>query len=119
GFVQFSVVHPATATPIRYWVSDASGARHALATGDYFFEGPLSESWIFGAAPREVRDRYAPFHITYARRTLTGWFDAVFAAGLTVEAVAEPHADEATAAAHPRVADSRIAPYFLIIRARK
>ena len=39
--------------------------------------------------------------------------------GLIIEAVAEPCADEQTAAAHPQVADTRIAPYFLIVRARK
>ena len=36
-----------------------------------------------------------------------------------IEAIAEPHADEQTAAAHPEVADTRIAPYCLIVRARK
>jgi SAM-dependent methyltransferase len=119
GFVQFSVAHPATSTPIRRWVDDESGVRQALTTGDYFYEGPLTETWTFGAAPEEVRDGVAPFTITYARRTLTGWLNAVLGAGLTVEAIAEPHADEETAAGHPEVADTRIAPYFLLLRARK
>jgi SAM-dependent methyltransferase len=119
GFVQFSVVHPTTSTPIRHWIEDDSGQRQALAVGDYFYEGPLTESWIFGAAPKEVRDRHAPFMITYARRTLTGWIDAVLDAQLTLEAISEPHADEDTARAHPEVADTQIAPYFLILRARK
>jgi len=44
---------------------------------------------------------------------------AVLDAGLRVEAVAEPCADEQTAAGHPEVADTRIVPYFLQIRARK
>jgi hypothetical protein len=66
-----------------------------------------------------MRDRHRPFTITYARRTLTGWLNAVLAAGLTIDAIAEPHADEDTAAAHPEIADTRIAPYFLIVRARK
>jgi SAM-dependent methyltransferase len=119
GFVQFSVVHPATATPIRRWLDDASGRREALAIGNYFFEGPITERWTFGAAPADVHERHAPFTITYARRTLTGWVNAVLAAGLSIEAIAEPCADEATARAHPEVADTRIAPYFLIVRARK
>jgi hypothetical protein len=34
-------------------------------------------------------------------------------------AAANPGADEQTAAAHPEVADTRIAPYCLIVRARK
>lgn len=119
GFTQFSVAHPATSTPIRRWVDDDSGTRHALAVGDYFYEGPLTETWIFGAAPSEVRDRHRPFTITYARRTLSSWLNAVVDAGLTVDAIDEPHADEATAAAHPEVADTRIAPYFLLVRAHK
>jgi hypothetical protein len=38
--------------------------------------------------------------------------------GLAITAIGEPRADETTAAAHPEVADTRIAPYFLIIRAQ-
>ena len=49
GFIQFSVLHPATATPIRRWVHDESGRREALVIGDYFFEGPFTERWTFGA----------------------------------------------------------------------
>lgn len=119
GVVQFSVVHPATGTPIRRWVNNEAGEREALAVGDYFYEGPLTETWIFGAAPAQLQDRHQPFTITYARRTLTGWFNAVRNAGLAIEAIDEPHADEATARTHPEVADTRIAPYFLLVRARK
>ncbi len=119
GFVQFSVVHPATGTPIRRWLNRESGEREALAVGDYFYEGPLTETWIFGAAPAALRDRHQPFTITYARRTLTSWFNAVLAVGLTIEAMDEPHADEATARAHPEVADTRIVPWSLLVRARK
>ena len=119
GFVQFSVVHPATATPVRRWVEDDAGEREALAIGGYFYEGPLTETWTFGGAPEELRRRHRPFTITYARRTLSGWFKALLAAGLTVEAVDEPRADEETARTHPEVADTRAVPYFLLVRARK
>jgi SAM-dependent methyltransferase len=119
GFVQFSVVHPVMGAPVGRWVNDESGARQARAVGDYFYEGPLTETWRFGNAPAELRDRHRPFTITYARRTLAGWLTAVLASGLIIEAVAEPCADEQTAAAHPEVADTRIAPYFLLVRARK
>ena len=61
-------------------------------------------------APAEVQHRYEPFTIVYARRTFSGWLSAVLDAGLAVEAVAEPCADERTAAGHPEVADSRIVP---------
>ena len=44
--------------------------------------------------------------------------NAVLNAGLIIDAVAEPHADH-TATAHPEIADTRIAPYFLTLRARQ
>jgi ubiquinone/menaquinone biosynthesis C-methylase UbiE len=119
GFVQFSVLHPVMSTPIGRWVNDESGVRQARVVGDYFYQGPLTETWTFSAAPQEVRDRHQPFTITYARRTLAGWLSAVLNAGLAIEAITEPFADQETAAAHPQVADTRIAPYFLIVRARK
>jgi hypothetical protein len=119
GFTQFSVVHPATATPIRAWVENDAGSRHALAIGDYFYQGPLTETWTFGAAPAELAARHRPFTVSYARRTLAGWINAVLDAGLVLDVVDEPHADEQLAAAHPEVADTRIAPYFLLVRARK
>jgi hypothetical protein len=86
---------------------------------NYFYQGPLTETWTFGAAPARMRDTYQPFTITYARRTLAGWLTAVLGTGLAIEAIEEPCADQQTAAAHPQVADTRIAPYFLIVRARK
>jgi SAM-dependent methyltransferase len=119
GFVQFSVSHPVMSTPIGQWVNDESGVRQARAIGDYFYEGPLTQTWTFGAAPAQVRDQHRPFTITYARRTLAGWLTAVLDAGLVIEAIAEPRADEQTATTHPQVADTRIAPFFLIVRARK
>jgi hypothetical protein len=98
---------------------DDQGVRRARVIGEYFYQGPLTETWSFSAAPAQLRGKHQPFTITYARRTLAGWLSAVLAAGLIIEAIAEPHADEQTAAAHPEVADTRIAPYFLIVRARK
>jgi SAM-dependent methyltransferase len=119
GFVQFSVLHPVMSAPIGRWVDDKSGVRQARILGDYFYQGPLTERWTFSAAPAQVRDRHQPFTITYARRTLAGWLNAVLDAGLVIEAIAEPCADGETAASYPQVADTRIAPYFLIVRARK
>jgi hypothetical protein len=117
--VQFSVLHPVMSAPIGRWVQDDQGVRQARVVGEYFYQGPLTETWTFSATPAEVRDRHQPFTITYARRTLTGWLSAVLAAGLAIETIAEPHADEPTAAIHPEVADTRIAPYFLVVRARQ
>jgi SAM-dependent methyltransferase len=119
GFVQFSIVHPATSTSMRNWVDGPNGERQALAIAGYFEEGTVTERWLFSAAPDDVRARHEPFRITYARLTLAGWLNAVAAAGLTIEFVAEPCADEPTARDHPEVADTRIVPYFLHVRARR
>jgi SAM-dependent methyltransferase len=119
GLLQFSITHPATATPIRHWVHDEAGERNSVAVGGYFQEGPMTETWTFGAAPADVRAHVRPFEITYARRTLSGWLNAVTAAGLDITALAEPCASKQTAADHPEVADTRIAPYFLIVQARR
>jgi SAM-dependent methyltransferase len=119
GFAQFSILHPMMSTRIRRWVHGEDGGREALAIGDYFSEDPVTETWTFGAAPEEIQRQHRPFTVTYSHRTLTGWFNAFIGAGLAIEAIDEPCADEETARAHPEVADSRIVPNFLIIRARK
>jgi hypothetical protein len=87
----------ATSTPLRWWVNDEAGRRQALAVGDYFYEGPFTEMWIFGAAPPEVRQRHEPFTTMSARRTLSGWINAVLGAALAIEGIDEPHANEETA----------------------
>jgi SAM-dependent methyltransferase len=119
GFAQFSIVHPATSTSARRWITDDEGQRTALVIGDYFAQGPITEVWTFGSQTEEMRRRHDPFTITYARRTLTGWFNAFVGAGLVIDAMDEPRADARTAREHPEVADTRIAPYFLHLRARK
>jgi hypothetical protein len=43
----------------------------------------------------------------------------IVSAGLSIEAFGEPMADAETAAAEPTVADTRVAPIFLHIRARR
>jgi SAM-dependent methyltransferase len=119
GFVQFSITHPWTNTRVRHWIHDEHGDRVALATGGYFDQTPYTETWLFGAVPAELRARHQPFAVPRFPLTLAGWLNAVADAGLVVERVNEPYATEETAAAHPEVADTRLAPYFLHIRTRK
>ena len=61
GVLQFSITHPSTSPPGRRWVTNEAGGREALAIGGYFSEGPFTESWIFGAAPPDVKGRHRPF----------------------------------------------------------
>jgi SAM-dependent methyltransferase len=116
GFLQFSIGHPFTTTPIRRWVENPDGEREALAIGDYFYEGKFAEDWSFPGAS-SVQER--AFRVVYTRRTLSTWLNTIIRAGFVIEALAEPHPDEQTTANHPLVADSSIAPYFLLVRASK
>jgi len=50
---------------------------------------------------------------------LSQWVNFICAAGLVIEELGEPCADVETAAAHPAVADTRVAPIFLHFRVRK
>jgi ubiquinone/menaquinone biosynthesis C-methylase UbiE len=118
GWLQFSITHPVNTTPLRSWVDDEHGVRAALAIGDYFVEGPITTSWTFKVVD-EMQMRHDPFTITAARRTASSWLNMVIDAGFTIERVMEPVASEAIAALHPEVADTRIVPFFLIVRARR
>lgn len=119
GWLQFSITHPVNAVPRRRWIDDEHGERSMLATGGYFDEGQMTDRWTFGSAPPEMLERHEPFTITWSRFTVSSWINMLIAVGLTIEQIAEPFADEATAVAHPEVADTRIVPFCLIIRARR
>jgi ubiquinone/menaquinone biosynthesis C-methylase UbiE len=119
GWMQFSITHPVCTTPVRQWVDDEHGERSMLAIGGYFTEGPVTTSWIFKQVPDEMRARHEPFTITAARRTVSTWLNMVIDAGLTIERVVEPVASAEIAAHHPEVADTRIIPFCLIVRAHR
>jgi len=119
GFLQFSISHPCTDTPLRRNLRDARRKTYALELGGYFENAERVNHWLFGAAPAEQKARLQPFATPWFHRTLGEWFDAVLAAGLAIEKVAEPSADDQAVAACPDVQDTRIMPYFLHVRARK
>lgn len=120
GFFQFSILHPCFVPPRRRNIRNTDGQPIAVEIADYFREtnGEV-ETWIFSSIPREQRETLTPFTIPRFHRTLTSWVGMIVAAGLSIEALGEPSADEATALAEPIVADTRVAPIFLHIRARK
>ncbi len=117
GWLQFSITHPVSTTPLRSWVDDEHGERNSLAIGDYFHEGPITASWTFSTAPDEMKARHDPFTITAVRHTLSAWLNMVIDAGFSIDRVVEPVASVDVAARHPEVADTRIIPFFLILRA--
>jgi len=119
AFFQFSISHPFTDHPYRQWISDETGKRVAMAVRDYFDNRQYIDEWTFGAAPKELKTRYKPFKTPYFTKTLSQWLNMLIEAGFILERFEEPCADENTARDHPEVADSRIAPFFLIVRCRK
>ena len=120
GFLQFSITHPCFFPPHRRNVLNDRGERYAVELARYFdrADGEI-ERWTFSAAPAAVRSSYLPFEIPRFHRTLSEWMNAALDAGFTIERIAEPYADEATAQRIPHIADTRIVPYFLHVRCRK
>lgn len=120
GFMQFSILHPCFVPPKRRNVRDASGEAVAVEIADYFDETDgRVERWIFSAIPKAEREGLREFAIPRFHRTLTSWVAMVVGAGLSIEAFGEPMASEEVARAEPVVADTRVAPIFLHVRARK
>ncbi len=120
GFLQFSILHPCFVPPRRRNVRNAEGDVVAVEVADYFEEtdGTI-DRWIFSSIPKEERDTLEPFSVPRFHRTLTNWVSMIVGAGLTIEAFGEPRASEAVARSEPVVADTRMAPIFLHVRARR
>lgn len=120
GFLQFSILHPCFAPPYRKVLREADGSIRAIEVGRYFdgVDGEI-ETFRFGAAPAEVKAAVEPFRVPRFHRTLSEWVAMIVAAGLAIEHMAEPRVDAQTARAVPYLADTRVAPLFLHIRARK
>ena len=99
---------------------DENGEAIAIEIADYFDEtdGRI-DRWMFSGIPDVERAGLTPFSVPRFHRTLTSWVSMILGCGLTIEAVGEPMASPEVALAEPVVADTRIAPLFLHIRARK
>ena len=120
GFLQFSILHPCFVPPYRKVVRDADRRTRAIEVAGYFdsTQGQV-ETWWFQTLPREEREKVTPFRIPRFHRTLSNWVEMIVEAGLVIEAFGEPCATPEVAAAEPVVEDTRVAPLFLHIRARK
>lgn len=120
GFLQFSILHPCFVPPTRKNVRNEAGEPVAVQVADYFSEtdGEI-ERWMFSSIPAEERATLTPFAVPRFHRTLTSWVAMIVGAGLVIEAFGEPRASEEVAASEPVVADTRVAPIFLHVRARK
>jgi ubiquinone/menaquinone biosynthesis C-methylase UbiE len=120
GFLQFSILHPCFVPPHRKVLRDADGRTRAVELAGYFdrIDGRI-DTWWFETLPRAERENTDPFRIPRFHRTLSEWVEMICAAGLTIEKFDEPSASRELAAAEPVVADTRVVPMSLLVRARK
>lgn len=120
GFLQFSILHPCFNTPHRKLLRDTDGNEYGVEVGRYFErEGGKIDEWLFSAAPPELRAVLRPFQVPVFHRTLSDWLNMIVDAGFRIERLAEPFADDETAARCPAVRDTRVVAYFLHVRCRK
>ena len=120
GFLQFSILHPCFVPPRRKTLRNEDGTVRGIEVSDYFrtTDGEVEE-WWFSKMPKEQRAHIAPFRVPRFHRTLSAWIEIITAADLMIEQMGEPCASEAEARRDPILADTRIAPIFLHVRARK
>ncbi|MGJ3241542.1 MAG: class I SAM-dependent methyltransferase [Opitutales bacterium] len=120
GFFQFSISHPATTTPVRYWIRDEQGRKQALAINGYFQrQNGEIEEWIFGNAPAERKAAFLKFKVPRFTRTISEWVNLVIDAGFILERLGEPKPESPEARTDPYVRDMAMVPYTLVIRSRK
>jgi ubiquinone/menaquinone biosynthesis C-methylase UbiE len=120
GFLQFSITHPCFDTPHRRNLRNGQGLTYAIEVGDYFrnLNGEVSE-WLFGAAPKELKESLPKFKTPRFNRTVSQWFNLLIKTGFSLERVEEPCPTDETVRACPDMQDTRIVAYFLHVRARK
>ena len=132
GFLQFSILHPCFSAIGSRKVFDDNGDLIDRSSGKYFTsrEGE-KQSWTFGAAPDHIKAQPPKFIFQKSglkpptsvgkeprfHRPISSWVNSVIAAGFQLEALQEPRPTAAKACSD--VADCRIAPLFLHLRARK
>ena len=102
-------------TRLRRWVVDDAGQREALAIGDYFVEGPVTEDVDVRRGAGGVAKPPPPLHDRLPRvaRSPVGLTSSSEPVS-RLRRSTSPAPTRRPARAHPEVADSRIVPNFLI-----
>jgi len=120
GFFQFSITHPCFDTPYRRNLRNENGITYAIEVGDYFHtqSGEIME-WLFGAAPKELKDKYPKFKTPRFHQTLSRWLNLLIETGFLLERVEEPRPSDEIVRQCPDVQDAQVVSYFLHIRVRK
>lgn len=107
-------------TPHRRNLRGPDGKTYALELGGYDdHEAGGVEEWLFGPAPPGVKAGLARFRTPRFERTLSEGINAVIAAGLRLDRLAEPRADDETVARCPDMQHTQVMPCFLHVRCTK
>jgi len=120
GFFQFSITHPCFDTPHRRNLRDEDGRTYAIEVGDYFrnLSGDIAE-WLFGAAPKELKEHLPKFRTPRFTRTVSQWINLLVQTGFVIERAEEPRPTDETVREYPDLQDAQVVEYFLHVRARK
>ncbi|TWW10042.1 methyltransferase [Planctomyces bekefii] len=120
GFLQFSITHPCFDTPHRRNLRNEKGLTYAIEVGDYFrnLNGDVTE-WLFGAAPKELKQTLPKFKIPRFTRTVSEWLNILVGTAFVIERVEEPRPSDETVRKCPDVQDAQVVAYFLHVRARR
>jgi ubiquinone/menaquinone biosynthesis C-methylase UbiE len=106
GSLVFSVEHPIYTAPTDpNWLADAGG-RKVWPVDRYLDEGPRSTDWLAQGVIKQ-------------HRTLATYLNRLLGCGFTLSHVEEWGPTEAQIASHPRFADERQRPPFLLVAARR
>ena len=107
GAFVFSVEHPmTTARAEQAWHTDRDGRRLHWPVDNYNDEGARQTNWLGSPVVK--------YH-----RTIASYVNALLAAGLELEHLAEPVPDAAFLAANPHLANEARRPPFLLVKAIK
>jgi len=120
GFLQFSILHPCFVPPHRKVLREPDGTVRGIEVGRYFdnIDGKV-DTWWFSELPAEERLKVAPFRVPRFHKTLSAWVAIIRGAGLVIDEFREPYASPEVSLAVPTVADTRMAPLFLHVRASR
>jgi len=120
GFLQFSITHPCFDTPHRRNLRNEQGVTYAIEIGDYFrnLNGDVVE-WLFGAAPKDIKQSLPKFKTPRFTRTVSQWFNFLVQTGFSLERVEEPRPTDEMVHTCPDLQDAQVVAYFLHVRARK
>jgi ubiquinone/menaquinone biosynthesis C-methylase UbiE len=119
-FLQFSILHPCFTAIGNQKVCDENGHPIGRSSGKYFTSCAGEEqSWTFGAAPNDIKAQHAKFIVPRFHRPISSWINSVIEAGFALEAMQEPRPTAAEVEVCSDLADCRVVPLFLHIRARK